>query len=471
MSQHQFFQPTELHVSKQLLPHLKSDYEKLKENKKDLKVILKNIISQLSQAKTDDDARQAVMEYMMKIPVQLSEGEFQSFGDSLGVSEHVPYVSLPSGQGLSGEDLKELNGFYQQFIESYKQVPNAWQFSYPKNPNGEIMSPQIGEWQSSMMDESFSSDKVRAFKDFKRGYDIDGQSTKVVVDRLKANASDLCVVTLANATPGSLGLLPDQSNTAYLIRTKIPNSLWHVNRANNDKPTRIDLSHEQLREFDEQLQPTEIVQSIGSRSIEELSTVVPIIHQKLDEDINRNIPNLCDQLDVPQDEKDLLVTWLKKWGGQGINRFVDASMGENHFGSQIAFSNTTPSVQNWTIKDNHVVFNYQADMKSIIGENVYARTESPFLQQIPFETLEDMQNNPGKYQPVLKIDCEVMLSIEKNEKGQSVVKPKLVKYDVDCKAAMTDSGKLLIQSPAKNLELIDALKKTPPEKPQALSPK
>ena len=72
-------------------------------------IILYNIISRIESSKTDAEAFKNVMEYMKNIPVESNDGKIQSFGNYLKISNEM---ITPTGQPLSGENLKNLQKCY-----------------------------------------------------------------------------------------------------------------------------------------------------------------------------------------------------------------------------------------------------------------------------------------------------------------------------------------------------------------------
>lgn len=193
-----------------------------------------------------------------------------------------------------------------------------------------------------------------------------------------------------------------------------------------------------------------------------------------DEQISKNIDLFCDQLKEPVENKKLFKAWLKKHGGQESFAFIATPIKENHMAENINIGRAFKKNMNWTIEPaktntqkDQLTFSFEADimtLSSLSSGCIYSKLPGKtFITATKHhDDIDTVFNNlkEDKLDPLLKMKGKVILVIEKDNNQQSVVVPKLKNFEIDCNASIciTESGRLLLQSPKNNAALIKELR-------------
>jgi len=176
------------------------------------------------------------------------------------------------------------------------------------------------------------------------------------------------------------------------------------------------------------------------------------------EAIHQGIDSLCNELNDTDTNKKLFASWLKKCGGQSTFGFISALINENHFGENINIATAKRNVMDWSIINNQLHFTYSANVNSVMeleSGKIYVKPKGKtFITTIV--DIELCDTHPEQFDPLVKINANVVLTIE-NIKNKPTVVPKLVGLQLDATACMTDSGKILLQDPNKNAALKEML--------------
>lgn len=434
----------------------------------DLDYIYGKIIYIINQSSSDAEALQSVMQYVLSIPVEDDYYDDMSYGDFLELHSDVPIKisTLPTTHPLSLENLKDLHQTYKKFLNAY--IPTVsktplWEFSYPKNDNGEIMTPMIQFWQDQMMEEFVDNTASnKATKDFKRSFAINGDLANIIPERLEKNAKNLCSVSLYSIE--SVENLQQEKDTAFiiLIRTKKdkPAAVYYLNNSNHEDLCKIKMSEDQLKEFDEEMHPTSKIQFIHiyRLSEEQINSLSPIMHKLREDDILHNINKLCENLD----NKELVAAWLKKCGGQNLSRFMDYAFMEKHLGEVMAIGKIVPTNINWVVKENpltkknEATLEYSIEIKSVvINGDVYAKHHSDIFVKL-YKNPELINEHIEGFDTILTVKAELVASVEKNHNKQFVIKPKPTVLHLTSNALL-NTGKQLLQSPAENPQIMEVL--------------
>lgn len=397
----------------------------------------------IASANNDAEAKQRAMEYIMHLPVIHLQGrDLVSFGNFLGASEPISAIKYHSFKApFRDSSLFYLKDLFFDFIHLYRDVVNQWHFSYPQNMNGEIMTERLAEWQKGLMNQ----DPNNAYIDFTRNIDIDGQK-----------GFRCCLITMESIPEDSvLNKLLNFTTGAGILRVHNPNEVYFINKSKNNRLEKIDLSADMLLMWDKSFI---LASQIINISADEFSIISELSSELAHKIIDENIFNFCNQLNVSSGHKELFINWMKSTGGQEVNRFVDFSMLEMHFSEEpLALFRCNALVGNWVIKNNKPTFFYSVALKTIIGlsSREYCKfKDNQFIQLVDSDFID---NNKEELSDLMRINSEVELNISRNNLGEFEVKPSLVKYEVTCLEALTDSGKTLLSSPDKKPEIMSQL--------------
>lgn len=452
-----------------MLEHLNNQIKDLREAEKsvfsffstnnELKIFLmENIVAIINEARSDAEAEQRVRFFVMQLPVK-HEDKILPFGDLYGVTTSLKIRPLYNEKVLSAADVEFMKNFMDDFTGFYKNVTHEWQFSYPKNENGEIMTQALAEWQADLIDIKAKEETV----DFGRDISINSNNAKEV----------FYIFIPSLPEKPELENLFEEHNPC-LIRTK--DSLYF---AFNPGQEIIEINLKNLKEFDDKFHPSDEIQVTTRGTLADALSDFPIddIVAQEGKIIQSYLNQLFKSLDDSPENKELLVAWLKEKGGQHVNRFLDAALAENHFmhpdhkSSNSAYpdmSLLTPTilVQNWIVKDNKITFQYSLDVNAVtLTREDYANPAGKkFIEKIGLEKINELYQKKEKFNPLMQINAEVQLKIEKDMNNKAYVKPELVKFDVLCQTSVADSGKIVIHSPEKNKNLMNQLegkKETP----------
>ncbi|MBA2711111.1 MAG: hypothetical protein H0U57_11035 [Tatlockia sp.] len=432
-------------LSRQILTHLANLKVRLGKHTshQHLARMLENLMTTISGSSNDADAMQKAMEYLVHLPVvHLQSSDIVSLGSFLAVSEPVMKINDGSiKQPFRDSNVLYLKELFKDLIKFYRNVDHQWHFSYPQNSNGEIMTEKLAEWQAGLMIKNSNN----AHRDFERNLTIDGhpgfkcslisvESTpeKNVLEKMLSYTEGACILSIKN--PNEIYFI-SKSNKTYLEKIELDSANCLTWNQTSTSTNPIDLSYEEFTRISEQSN------ALATKIIEE------------------NISTFCDQLSVSANHKKMFADWLNRSGGQEVNRFVDFSLLEKHFGEeQFAIFRAQSLIQNWVMRNNKPTFFYAVGIKTIIGSDskeFCKFNDRQFIQQIPSEFIS---NYDEKLSDILRINAEVELNIVKNNLGEMVVKPSLVKYEITSPHNLTDSGRILLNSPEKNSKIMSQLR-------------
>jgi hypothetical protein len=431
------------------------------EYNQDVLFILYNLIKILTASKNDHEAHLNVMHYLLHLPVQPKNSYIQSLGESLqlGVSEIKP---LPDDYVISDESklkfqqkeiskLRFFQNICRDFMKEFKDVLHDWNFSYGEYAHGEIMTRSLGDWQKFLMRTDFPPEK--SYVDYLRDASING---------LKGNT--YYVISLPSfPNEERLTNLLQEAKGACMIYT--PKGLFFIKQP-EQVPMKMVLSEKNLKLFEKTINPSDAIKIVLPAQLEELEKnsnfPAEIITNHKKEIITWNITHLCDQLkNTTQEDRKLFSDWLKMNGGQDINFFVASSFMTGDFLStehplHVNVNDCVCTEHNWIIKDNQLTCIYKMDIYTLTNpDKAVMRAKDNLIHVMTPEDIHDLKKSEG-YTPLalMSIDSEITLEIN----NQAVVKPKLMKYDVHCFASKDDAGETLIQSPAKNENIMAQLK-------------
>lgn len=431
--------------AKRMLTHLQKIKEQLPKEKSvlDLSAIVDSLIAILNDEKNnDEEAKKKALIYLNHLPIQV-DGEILSLGNYCNVSLNVSPAkvrNINDPEKLEAiTDKKEqqyLIAMYNNFVEFFSKVAHDWSFTYPQNHNGEILTQAIGEWQNALM--GTKSNPKAAYADFTRDISIDGlKADEYFLISLPRLPNDEALKDILNKTKG-----------ACLIKVK--DDLYFVHQPNLVK-IKLDVLPQDLKKFETE---NFSMETRSEAQLEEIKSFpLKIVKSTLMDRIEWNISHLCNQLKNPPEEKKLLKAWLEMNGNQDVNRFVDQSMIENHFTTEMITMGKVSRSEApcWTVKNNQLTFVYTVDIHSVMmGLDSYGKGKDNLVHLL----------EPGvskTFGPLMKIDSEVSLVIEKNHQDELVVKPKLTKYTVNCLAGMNDAGEVMLKSPKQNENIISQL--------------
>ena len=236
-----------------------------------------------------------------------------------------------------------------------------------------------------------------------------------------------------------------EQTDACLIRT--PDALFYSYNP-DQHVVELQLKPDELKIFDQAFHPADQIQLVTVAQLGKAINQFPIgkLHNKINEMISIKINNLCDQLKDTPDNKELLAAWIKMTKGQDLNRFVDISMKEKHFGDlgsqtfggkiyiqvdekkkknqldqptniTIGLANSETAYQDWTIKNNQPTFVYSVNIYTVMGldlDDYYYNDKDKCLHFLEPENRNKMKMNLNTCTPVMTINAEVSLSVEKD---------------------------------------------------------
>lgn len=178
-----FFSDENKRISKNLAIALKNDalYIQKTNTQSSLPTIINNLVALLQRSPNDFIAMQQSLEYLLqRLTVEDDEGNKKSFGEYLNLcitpKDHLFYNPIPAN------DCADLEKLFNALLQAYHPISQRWKYSYPTNSDGEILTPDIAGWQTSLINVTFTDEPEKSLGDFKRDVTINGAHYNLKTD-------------------------------------------------------------------------------------------------------------------------------------------------------------------------------------------------------------------------------------------------------------------------------------------------